>query len=275
MFAYKKLPNYVRRFGAVHGIRLLMQVERSRSNAAGRIRAYRRPGDEVPVYLRDTVADHAIFWQCLVMCQYETSIFPHHQRLISAYESMLARGETPLIIDCGANIGLATRWFGERFPEARIVAIEPDAGNMAMVERNTAHLQTRVTRLLGGVWPQAGWLRIQNPTSGSTAFRVERVDSEQPGSMRAYTIQQILDMMQTSSPLIVKIDIEGAQDQLFRSNTDWVARSHLISLELDDWLLPWQGSSRSFFKCMSSVPFEYLLSGESIFCFRDFSSSET
>lgn len=48
-------------------------------------------------------------------------------------------------------------------------------------------------------------------------------------------------------PLIVKLDIEGAQAQLFSSNTDWVDGSTLIPfLELDDWLLPWQGARPQF-----------------------------
>jgi hypothetical protein len=68
----------------------------------------------------------------------------------------------------------------------------------------------------------------------------------------------------------VKIDIEGAQGKLFKSNTEWVTNSHLITLELDDWLMPWQGTSRAFFSCLSKYPFDYLLGQESIFCFRDF-----
>jgi len=44
----------------------------------------------------------------------------------------------------------------------------------------------------------------------------------------------------------------------------------LLTLELDDWLMPWQGTSRSFFRCVSRYAFDYLIGGESIFCFRDF-----
>ena len=81
-------------------------------------------------------------------------------------------------------------------------------------------------------------------------------------------------MAGVNAPLIVKIDIEGAQAQLFSANTEWVARTRLISLELDDWLMPWQGTSRSFFSCISRYPFDYLIHGESIFCFRDFLADE-
>ena len=72
-----------------------------------------------------------------------------------------------------------------------------------------------------------------------------------------------------AEPLIVKLDIEGAQQHLFASATGWVGRAHLITLELDDWLLPWRGSSRPFFRALAEHPYDYLLGGESVFCFRD------
>ena len=74
------------------------------------------------------------------------------------------------------------------------------------------------------------------------------------------------------APFITKIDIEGAQGAVFRDNTDWVSGTHLIMLELDDWLLPWAGTSRPFLAALSRVPFDNLIRGEIIFCFRDFTA---
>ena len=36
------------------------------------------------------------------------------------------RTDRPTIVDCGANIGLATLWFKQRYPRARILAFEPN-----------------------------------------------------------------------------------------------------------------------------------------------------
>ena len=63
--------------------------------------------------------------------------------------------------------------------------------------------------------------------------------------------------------------IEGAQVQVFRSGTDWTQRTRLIALELDDWLMPWKGTSRPFFSALAPQPYDYLIGGEAIFCFRD------
>ena len=267
-----KFPNYVRRFGVVHGIRLFIGIERDVPAKSAETASFAVPGYGAKIHLRETVSDHAVFWQCAVMEQYEIRRFPQFRRLQQTYEELDRSGQPPIIIDCGANIGLASLWFAKVFPRAKIVAIEPEAGNFELLKRNVAHLGERVTALNGGIWPESGWLKIDNTESGAAAFRVSVSDAETPGAVRAYTVDEVLSLVRQSTPLIVKLDIEGAQKTLFARNTEWAGRTHLISLELDDWLMPWKGTSRPFFACISQHAFDYVLGGESIFCFRDFSA---
>ena len=267
--ALARWPNYAARFGIAEGTRLVFAVERDLPARSEAVRSYRVPGIPSPVWLRETVADHATFWQNLVLRQYDIDRFPHAARLDEAYRGALAAGRVPVIVDCGANIGLSVLWFAARFPQARIVAVEPDEANHALLERNTRPLGDRVRLVKGGVWPRSDWLRISNPAAGAAAFRVESCAEGTPGALRAYSVPELHALGGGGELLVVKIDIEGSQRQLFDSGTDWVGQAHLVTLELDDWQFPWTGSSRSFFACMSRWPYEYLLGGESVFCFRD------
>jgi FkbM family methyltransferase len=269
-----KSPNYIRRFGVGAGLRLLTAIERTLPAKSSSIARYRIPGFPAPVSLRRQTSDHATFWQCIVRGQYDLSGFPQSERLMARYRAMVARGESPLIIDCGANVGLASLWLADRFPDAVVYAIEPDAANCEMLRQNTAALGARVVALQGAVWPESGEVHIVNPDSGSAAFRVGAGSAPTSGGVRAYTIDEICELAGGREPFIVKIDIEGAQGRLFGANTEWVGRTHLLALELDDWLLPWQGTSRPFFSCLSRYPFDYLIRGETIFCFRDFDASQ-
>lgn len=264
-----RLPAYISTFGVLSGFKLAFQIERKHLTKSSDLKGYRVPGYSADIWLRETVSDHSIFWQCLVMQQYALDRFPHAARLDEYYHAELRAGRQPVIVDCGGNIGLASLWFANRFPLARIVVVEPDSDNFAVLQRNLAHLRDRVRMVRGGVWPESGWLRIRNPESGSAAFQVERANERDPDAMRACTIDELCELGGGGGVLVVKIDIEGAQAQLFQRNTRWVSRVHLVTLELDDWLMPWQGTSRSFFSCLSQYPFEYLLGGESIFCYQD------
>ena len=262
--------NYVRSFGLVAGMRLLTEIERPQQSSPAVVRGHAVPGYPEPIMLRQTVSDHSIFWQCIVQHQYDIKGFPHSRRLMADYGRVVASGKRPLIIDCGGNIGLSALYFGLQFPEAQIVVVEPDADNFALLKRNTAVLGQRVLPLLGGVWHESGHLRIVNPQAGAASLQVETVRDAAPGTIKAHTIAEICALAGAHAPLIVKIDIEGSQAKLFSANTEWVANTGLVVIELEDWLLPWQGTSRNFFSCMSKHAFEYLMLGENMFCFHDF-----
>lgn len=262
-------PNFVQRFGPLHGLRLLLQIVKNLPRSSHSVRTFDVPGYPGKVSLRNTIADHATFKQCLVTEQYDFLAFPQAQRLLAKYQLSIAKGHRPLIIDGGANIGLASLWFNRAFPEAQIIAVEPDADNFELLQKNTAHLGDRVTPVYGGLWHRTTQLEIINPNAGAAAFRVGERAAPEGSGISAFGIDDLCRRSGNDHPLIVKLDIEGAQGALFSANTDWVARTDLITLELDDWLLPWQGSSHNFFRCLSQYPFDYLLHKESIFCFRD------
>jgi hypothetical protein len=81
-----------------------LQVERRFELHSEVFRSYRVPGYEAPIWLRDTVADHSFFWQCIVVRQYAVEAFPQARRLLAEYEGILRRGDVPVILDAGSNI---------------------------------------------------------------------------------------------------------------------------------------------------------------------------
>jgi hypothetical protein len=69
-------------------------------------------------------------------------------------------------------------------------------------------------------------------------------------------------------PFIAKIDIEGAESELFSKNTDWIDQFPVVIIELHDWLLPNENSSRNFLQCVSSRARDFLYKRENIFSVR-------
>lgn len=253
---------------------MLFRIERRLAKKSNQIDEIDVPDYEAKVFLRRQVGDHATFWQCQVKNEYDFGVYPQSERLIAEYNRRISNNQKVLIVDCGANIGLATLWFANRFPEATIYSVEPEDENFVMLERNSAAYGERIVPIKGAVRSKKEWVRITNPNAGSAVFQVGITDDMESG-IEGFTIDEICRQAGVDMPFIVKIDIEGGQANLFSDNTNWVPNAHLISLELDDWLLPWRGTSRPFFSCLSQYPFDYLLGGESIFCFRDFESGET
>ena len=178
----------------------------------------------------------------------------------------------PLIIDCGANIGLSAVWFARQFPDAQIVAVEPAADNIEVAKQNL-RTYPNVTLLHGAVWDRPARLMISDMTAAPMAYRVIESQDVAPepsnNALKTFAISELMHMAGAHEALIVKIDIEGAEAALFRSNTEWVSRTHLITIELHDWILPKQRTSAPFIRSFAKLDFDLLQRGENLFVFLD------
>ena len=68
-----------------------------------------------------------------------------------------------------------------------------------------------------------------------------------------------------AQPFIAKIDIEGAEEELFSSNIAWVDRLPIIIIETHDWMLPGRASSMNFLKAICGKNRDFLFHSENIF----------
>ena len=58
--------------------------------------------------------------------------------LSGEYDCVGSEVEPKFIVDCGANIGCASVYFLNRYPNASVIAIEPDSGNFEVCQWNIA-----------------------------------------------------------------------------------------------------------------------------------------
>lgn len=88
------------------------------------------------------------------------------------------------------------------------------------------------------------------------------------GLTNTVTIPEIVEEEAAwESLLLVKIDIEGGERQLFSENTEWIGRVPLIIIETHDSLQPYDKTSLNFFRAVSAYDFEVCFSGENAFVY--------
>jgi len=134
-----------------------------------------------------------------------------------------------LIIDAGANVGFTTAFFANKCPGAKIVAVEPEPTNCKFLRFNTKGF-SNIEIVEGALWYQSEMLRIANPGGVSWAIRVEAGASD--GQVFGYTIQQILEKAGEPRCRLLKLDIEGAEKQLFNHSSDWLDLVDSILVEV-------------------------------------------
>jgi FkbM family methyltransferase len=183
-------------------------------------------------------------------------------RIDREYRRIRANRMTPVIVDAGANIGASSIWLKERFPEAAVVAIEPDPANAALARQNVAGLQD-VTVIEAAIGGQTGFVSIIS-ADAAWALRTERAETGYP----VITVDQAVSAIISGKLLIAKIDIEGFEHDLFEGDLRWMDDAFAIYIEPHDWLLPGHGSSRSFQSAFGERDFEVFICGENLLYVR-------
>jgi FkbM family methyltransferase len=219
------------------------------------------------MFLRKRTGDVAVFHQVFVERESDFMIFPQGSSVMKKYENILARSRTPLVIICGANTGLTAIFFVLLFPQSAVVAIEPSDDNFEMLRRNV-ELYKSIIPIHAGIWDQKTHLKIVNPAAEAHSYQTVECSPADPGALAALTIADLLESFPDYEPLLVKIDVEGAEQALFRSNTGWVGRIPLLVIELHDWLKPQQKTSAPFLSLVAGMRCDFVTRGENIFIFN-------
>lgn len=143
------------------------------------------------------------------------------------------------IIDLGANIGLATLYFAAKYPRARLLCIEPDAENYGLLQKNTAYLaeQQRCHTLQAAVWREHAAVVLSAPVAGHVnQYRAEDAKTVGAGQQQitGMSMWEIIEASGFATVDILKIDIEGAETEIFRGNTDWIKNVKNIAIEFHE-----------------------------------------
>lgn len=216
-------------------------------------------------FRRENTSDQSVFDQIFCNHDYNIMRLDRGKEIIRYYNKIITSGRKPLIVDAGANIGAATVFFQGCFPASHVVAIEPEAGNFAMLSRNTEGLE--VENIQGALTSAPGYVTISDPKVGHWGYQTAPVDAENAGNdaTACITVRQIYEKYVNYLPFIVKIDIEGGEENVFAADTDWVEKTPLIIIELHDCMMPGKALSRNFLKCVSSYDRDFVYIGENVF----------
>lgn len=176
-----------------------------------------------PISVRAGTSDLAVFRQLI---------------LGEEYDCLLSIRNLELVIDCGANIGISAAWFLSRYPACSVVSLEPDPDNFACLARNLKPYGDRWSGHLAALWDKSNevlevhsdyrdgreWSRAVRPACHESQALVETL-----------TLSDIIAMHSGRRVSLLKIDIEGAELNIFQSSVDgWIDKVDRILIELHD-----------------------------------------
>jgi len=145
-----------------------------------------------------------------------------------------AATDAPRILDCGANVGLASLYFRHRYPRARITAYEADPNLAAMLDANLKTNGAADAEVVhAALWT----------ANGELTFRCEGSDSGMIGSLpgaidgRAIVVRsrRLRDLLEAEPIDLLKLDIEGAEDLVLADCEPVLHRVRAMIMDLHEF----------------------------------------
>jgi len=116
--------------------------------------------------------------------------------------------KSPVIVDCGGNIGMSSIWFSQEYPNAKVTVYEPDPNLAGILQRNIDRAGCRnVVVVNAAAWTQDGDLAFD--ASGDDSGHVDP-----SGGTRVRAVDLAKSLPERVD--LLKMDIEGAEFEVLQ-----------------------------------------------------------
>lgn len=173
-----------------------------------------------------------------------------------------------VIIDAGANIGAASLYFANKYPEAKIIAIEPEKSNFEILQKNIS-TYSNIKAIQAALWSSADKRTIQNRHTGHIGYTITDTDNECESTgqdIDCLSIESLQDEYGLSKIDILKIDIEGSEKEVFKAASSWIDDVDIVNVELHDRITA--GCSEAFYQATKGFK-QFDTHGEKITAYRN------
>lgn len=142
------------------------------------------------------------------------------------------------IIDAGANVGFASLFFKLKYPKSRIALVEIESENVKMIEKNLKGLND-IKIYHKGLFNKIAFFKVEDPFHASNSFVIKEVSGNEAYDIESTTVDEIMAENNFQTVDILKIDIEGAEKDLFEKDYEsWLPKVKIVMVETHDRMVP-------------------------------------
>lgn len=201
------LRTYAKSIGWGAAISLRFSDFRARMGVSkGALLKFRIKNAQYPLLMRIGSSDREVLAQIFIEREYEP----------------IAVESPRTILDLGANVGYSSAYFLSKYPDATVLAVEPDPGNYAMCRRNLEPYGSRARVIHGAVWPErrklvmdrGAWRDGREWTAQVKPAKEESTPSE---PVEGYAMATLIGLSGGAEIDLLKIDIEEANWNFFHA----------------------------------------------------------
>ena len=168
------------------------------------------------------------------------------------------------ILDLGGYIGIASVYFANRFPNAKILLVEPDPDNFILATLNCRGYKN-ITCLNCGVWSHSCNISQTGQVGklgGDFGKMFGETTLKNGTDIEAKSIIELMSIAKFDHLDFCKIDIEGSEKVLFDATDafEWLDKCNIVSCEFHDRMV--EGCTDSGHKALMGAGFKSHRNGE-------------
>ena len=197
-------------------------------------------------------------------CTYANLAYLFHEVFLNQEYHFIADKTNPFIVDCGSNIGMSVLYFKMIYPDAEILAFEPDQQAFACLEENIKENKIQAVRLNR---------KAVSDKEGNIDFYY---DQEDPGSLHMSTLQermpkakQVVEATLLSGFIdrevdFLKMDVEGVEAKVIKDLNDRGKLGFIkqMVIEYHHHLVKNEDVFSSILMCLENAGFGYQIQGD-------------
>ncbi|MCX6181994.1 MAG: FkbM family methyltransferase [Bacteroidetes bacterium] len=159
-----------------------------------------------------------------VVADFKSFFWQYKQIYVDKCYQFKTEEKNPVILDCGANVGLSALFFSRSYPSAKIVAYEADANIYNCLLNNIQKNKVRnVEALQKAVWTSNAGITFLSEGADGGAVCAEGT------AVESVALKDEIENYQKIS--LLKMDIEGAEVEVIRSVKDVLHKCENVFIE--------------------------------------------
>lgn len=177
-----------------------------------------REGGRYPLLFRPGTTDLRVLWDTF-----------HHKYHLPP----LNLSPDCVIVDLGANVGYTVVHFAFLYPKSRIIAVELDRDNIEIASRNIRFYRERCRLIHAAIWSSDG--QVEYEGDGEWGFHVLDGHPDTKSNAKkapARTIESIFHEYNLDTVHYMKMDIEGAEANVFGGPMSWIKNVQSMKIEV-------------------------------------------
>jgi len=140
--------------------------------------------------------------------------------------------ENSTILDLGANVGYTMVHFAYLYNKSKIIGVELDKSNCILAQKNLEPIKNQCTIINAGIWSKNGIISYGGDKEWEFKILSDLETTESKGTVETKTIETILNDYNIEKVDFMKIDIEGAEKEIFEHPENWINRIKSIKMEI-------------------------------------------